>query len=145
MYDLQPKAYHQRIKVPFKEFRWIGPHVIEKALPKNNYLVQKLRTNKTQVLHRKRLRLFTPRQPIPDIQPTSQKWKPDPEVIIKHDDLCARAWESEYETLVFDNGQREPDSGYSPEITVRYGLQDDGTCTIPGTIREDSPDFPPRR
>ena len=40
-----------------------------------------------------RLRVLTPRQPIPDVQATSHEWKPDPEVIIKHDDLYARAWE----------------------------------------------------
>ena len=90
-----------------------------------------------------RLRLFTPRQPIPDVQTTSHEWKPDTEVIIKHDDLYARAWESEYETPFFDNDQHEPDSGNSPEVTVRHDLPNDETCTIPGTIQEDSPEILP--
>ena len=85
-----------------------------------------------------RLRLFTPRQPIPDVQTTSQEWKPDLEVIIKHDDLYSRAWESGYETPIFDNGQHEPDNDKSPEITVRHDLRNDETCTIPGTIQDDS-------
>ena len=68
------------------------------------------------------LRLFTPRQPIPDVQTTSQEWKPDPDVIVKHDDLDAGAWESEYETPIFNNGQRELDSDNSPETRVRHGL-----------------------
>ena len=111
MFVLQPKADHQGSKAPFTNFRWIGPYIVEKALPNNNCLVRKIGTNKTQGLHRMKLRLFTPRQPIPDVQTTSQERRPDPEVIIKHDDLYARAWESEYETPIFDNGQHEPKNG----------------------------------
>ena len=69
-------------KFPFTEFRWIGPYIIEKALPNKNYLVRKIGTNQTQVPHRIRLRQFTLRQPIPDIQITPQEWKPDQEVLI---------------------------------------------------------------
>ena len=57
---LQPKADHQGSKIPFTDFRWIGPYIIEKVLPNNNYLVRKIGTNKTQILHRMRLRQFTP-------------------------------------------------------------------------------------
>ena len=96
-------------------------------------MVRKLGTNKTQVPLCMRLRLFTPRQPIPDVQRTTQELKPDPEVIIKHDNLYARAWESEYETPIFDNGQKELDRYNSPETTVRHDLPNDETCTIPGT------------
>ena len=105
MQVLQPKADHQGSKFLFTHLRWIGPYIVEKTLPNNNYLVRKLATNKTKVLLCLRLRLFTPRQPIPDVQLTSQKWKPDPGVIIKNDDLYARAGEFEYETPIFDNGQ----------------------------------------
>ena len=143
MYILQPKTDHQASKIPSTEFRWIGPYIVEKALPNNNYLVGKLGTNKTQILHRMRLRLFTPRQPLPDVQTTAQEGKPDPEVVIKHDDLYARALESEYETTIFDNGQHEPDSGNSPEVTMRHDPPNDKTCTIPGTIQEDSPEILP--
>ena len=101
MYVLQPKADHHCGKIPFTEFRCIGPYIVEKALPNNKYLVRKLRTNKTQVLQGMRVRLITPRQPIPDVQSKSQERKPDPEVIIKHDDLYGRAWESDSETRLF--------------------------------------------
>ena len=74
-----------------------------------------------------RLRLFTPRQPIPDVQTTSHERNPDYEIIIKHDDLYTRAWESEYETPIFDNGQPEPDRDNSPEVTVRQYLPNDET------------------
>ena len=82
---------------------------------------------------------------ITDVQTTSHEWKPDPEVIIKHDDddLYARAWESEYETPIFDNSQHEPDNDNSPEISVRHDLSNDETSTFPGTIQEDSPEILP--
>ena len=67
VYILQPKADHQGSKIPFTEFRWIGPYIIEKVLPNNNYLVRKNGTSKTQVLHRMRMRQLTPRQPPADI------------------------------------------------------------------------------
>ena len=67
VYILQPKADHRGSKSPFTEIRWIGPYNIEKVLSNNNYLVRKIGTNKTQVLHRMRLRQFTPRQPPADI------------------------------------------------------------------------------
>ena len=66
VYILQPNADHQGSKISFTEFRWIGPYIIEKVLPNNNYLVRKIGTNKTQVLHRMRMRQFTPRQPPAD-------------------------------------------------------------------------------
>ena len=31
VYILQPKAHHQGSKIPFTEFRWIGPYIVEKA------------------------------------------------------------------------------------------------------------------
>ena len=61
VYILQPKADHQGSKIPFTEFRWMGPYIVEKLLPTNKYLVRKIGTDKTQVLHRMRMRQFTPR------------------------------------------------------------------------------------
>ena len=67
VYILQPKADRQSNKIPFTEFRWNGPCIIEKVLTNNNYLVSKSGTNKTQVLQRMKMRQFTPRQPPADI------------------------------------------------------------------------------
>ena len=47
VYILQPKADHQGSKIPFTEFRWVGPYIIEKAWTNNNFLVRKNGTNKT--------------------------------------------------------------------------------------------------
>ena len=102
VYVLEPKADHRASKIPFTEFRWIGPYNFEKLLPNNNYLVRKIGTNKRQVLHRLRMRQFTPRQPPADIRVEPQEYKPDPEVSLKHDDLYARASEYDYEQPIFD-------------------------------------------
>ena len=63
---LTPKADHQGSKIPFRDFRWIGLYLIEKVPPKNNYIVRKLNTNKTQILHRARLRKYNPEKPPED-------------------------------------------------------------------------------
>ena len=140
VYILQPKADHQGSKIPCRGFWWIGPYIIEKVLPNNNYVVRKFGTNKTQILHRMRLRQFTPRQPIPDTPVTPREWQPDPEVIIKHDDLYARAWECEYDKPIFDSDRNNLVSPNSPEVTVRSGEALDETRSTPGRIQADSSD-----
>ena len=143
VYVLQPKADHQGSKIPFTDFRWIGPYIIEKVLPNNNYVVRKIGTNKTQILHRMRIRQFTPRQPIPDTPVTPREWQPDPEVIIKHDDLYARAWECEYDKPIFDSDSDNAVSPNSTEVTVRTEEEANATRSTPGTIQEDSSNILP--
>ena len=143
VYILQPKADHQGSKIPFTDFRWTGPNNIEKVLANKNYVVRKIGTNKTQTLHRMRLRQFTPRQPKPDTPVTPREWQPDPEVIIKHDDLYARAWECEFDKPIFDSDSDNLVSPNSPEVTVRSGEAADETRSTPGTIQADSSDFLP--
>ena len=143
-YILQPKADHQGSKNPFTDFRGIGPYFIEKVLPNNKYLVRKNGTNKTQILHRMRLRQFTPCQTKPDIPVTPREWQPDPEVIVKHDDLYARAWECDYEKPIFDSDRDNLVPSNSPEVTVRWGKAADETRSTPGTIQEDSSESLPQ-
>ena len=102
VYILQPKADHQGSKFPFTEFCWAGPYIIEKILPNNNSLVRKIGTNKMQVLHRLRMRQFTPRQPPADIPVRPQDFRFDPELSLNHDDLFTRAWEYDFEQPIFD-------------------------------------------
>ena len=64
---LQPKADHQGSKKPFRDFRWIGHYLVEKILPNINYIVRKLNTNKTQILHRIRLRKYNPEKAPEDL------------------------------------------------------------------------------
>ena len=132
VYILHPKADHQASKIAFTEFCWIGPYIIEKVLPNINYLVRKIGTNKTQVLHRMRMRQFTPRQPPADITVKPQEYKSDPEVSLNHDDLYARAWEYDFEQSIFD---AENDNEAPPnlqEIPLQSDYSTEETRNTPG-------------
>ena len=145
VYFLQPKADHQGSKIPFTEIRWIGPYIIEKVLPNNNYLASEIGTNKTQVLHRMRMRQFTPRQPPPDIPVKPQEYKSGPEVRLNHGGLYARAWEYDYEQPNFD---AENDSAAPPnpqEIPVQSDFSTEEMRNTPGVTHECSPEIFPHR
>ena len=92
---LQPLADNQGSKIPFREFRWIGPYVIEKVLPNENYIVRKLSSNKTQILHRIRLRKYVPNTELCDVRPEGNL-QADDEIIIPQDDLYIISWETEF-------------------------------------------------
>ena len=99
---LQPKADHQGSKIPFRDFRWIGPYIVEKVLPNNNYIVRKLNTNKTQILHRIRLRKNNPEKPPEDNYQEAQG-QTDDNIVVPQDDLYTNAWEAEFGGHLFDN------------------------------------------
>ena len=142
--DLQLKADHQGSKFPFTEFRWIGLYIIEKLLPNNNYLVRKIGTNQTQVLHRMTMRQFTPHEPPAHIRVKPQEYKPDPEVSLNHDDLYARAWEYDYEqpTLDAENNNAAPPN--SQETPVQSDYSKEELRNTPGTTHQCSPEIFPQ-
>ena len=143
VYILQPKADHQGSKIPFTEFRWIGLYIIEKVLPNNNYLVRKIGTNKTQVLHRMRMRQFTPRQPPPDITVKPQEYKSDPERSLNHDDLYARAWEYDLEQPISDAENDNEAPTNSQEIPVQSDFSTEEMRNTPREAHVCSPEtFP---
>ena len=37
---LQPKADHQGSKISFRDYRWVGPFIVQKVLPNENYIVR---------------------------------------------------------------------------------------------------------
>ena len=90
-----------------------------------------------------RLRQFTSRQPIPDTPVTQREWQRDPEVIIKHDDLYARAWECEYDKPMIDSDRKKMVIPNSPEVSVRPEEAADKTSSTPGTIQGVSSEIPP--
>ena len=98
---LQPKADHQGSKIPLRDFRWIGPYLVEKVLPNNNYIVRKLNTNNTQILHRIRLRKYNPEKPPEDNHQETQ-WQVDDNIVVPQDDLYTIAWETEFGGHLFD-------------------------------------------
>ena len=91
-----------------------------------------------------RLRQITPHQPISDIPVTAREWQPDAQVIIKHDDLYARAWVCDYFEPIFDSDYNNPETPNSPEITIRSEEAADEMRSTPGTIREVSPEIIPQ-
>ena len=97
---LQPKAEHQGSKIPIRDFRWIGPYLVEKVLP-NNYIVRILRTNQTQILHRIRLRNYNPTKPPEDNYQEAQ-WQIDDNIVIPEDGLYTIAWEANFGGHIFD-------------------------------------------
>ena len=92
---LQPIADHQGSKIPFREYRWTGPYIVEKVLPNENYIVRKLYSNETQLLHRIRLRKYEPNTVLQDIKPEGNL-HPDDEIILPQDDLQVITWETNF-------------------------------------------------
>ena len=118
-YILNPKADTQATKIPFREFRWCGPYKVEKILPNNNYIVRRLGTNKTQLLHRIRLRKFTPQAPLADIFVRESDWQKDDQMPITNDDLYAQSWNTNFASSPFDddpveNSHNNDDAEYTP-------------------------------
>ena len=91
-----------------------------------------------------RLRQFTPRQPIPDIPITPRESQQDPEVVITHDDLYARAWECEYDEPIFDSDYNNLATRSPPEITIRSEQTADEMKNTPGIIPGNSPEIIPQ-
>ena len=135
-YILNPKADTQATKIPFREFRWQGPYKVEKVLPNNNYIVRRLGTNKTQLLHRIRLRKFTPQAPLADIFVRETDWQKDDQMPVAHDDLYAQSWNTKFGPNPFedsppDHTQNTDDIEYIP-------------VEVPENNHPPSPKFPKR-
>ena len=70
--------------IPISDYRWVGPFIVQKVLPNENYLV--LKTNKTQLLRRIRPKTFLPNQPLQD-NFRKERLQPNEEFVIPQDDL----------------------------------------------------------
>ena len=141
VYVQKPKADHQGRKLTFTDFRWTGPCIGEKVSPNNIFSVRKVGTDKTQVFYRMRPRRSTRRPPILGVQITPKGWKPDHEVIIKHDDLYARAKDCENEKSMFYDDRDNSTISTSPKIIVPSDATKNETSTIRGVIPECRPEI----
>ena len=127
-YVLQPKADTQSTKIPFRDFQWVGPYIVIKVLENNNYIVRRLHSNKSQILHRIRIRKFTPREPIIEKE-QEENLESDDSVEIQQDDLYAIAWASDFGDHVFESKRNQ--------------IQDDEAIQIiPEPIKENQNDLP---
>ena len=95
-------------------------------LPNNNYIVRRLGTNKTQLLHRIRLRKFTPQAPLADIFVRETDWQKDDQMPITNDDLYAQSWNTNFGSNPFDDAPSE------------YSLNTEDTEYIPIQIPEEN-------
>ena len=125
-FTLQPIADHQGSKIPFREYRWTGPYVVEKVLLNENYIVRRLNSNKTQILHHIRLRKYEPNTVLQDIR-SEGNLQPDDEIIIPQDDLYVIMWETNFRE--FRNS--------TEKTTIPTGL--DAPDTSNGLVDDDSP------
>ena len=99
---LNPKADTQATKIPFREFRWVGPYNVEKVLPNINYIVRRLGTNNTQLLHRIRLRIYIPQAPLADNFVRETDWQKE-DTLVAQDDLYAHSWDTNFGSSPFDS------------------------------------------
>ena len=121
---LQPIADHQGSKIPFREYRWTGPYIVEKVLPNENYIVRKLNSNKTQIQHRIRLHKNEPNTVLQDIRPEGNL-QPDDEIIIPQDDLYVITWETNFgEFLNFTGENTIPTRRESLDTSNDYVNED---------------------
>ena len=98
---LQPKAVSQASKVPFREYRWIGPFVVQTVLSNNNYIVRQLNTNKTQILYCIRLKKFVPNAPLEE-KYDGEKLQPENEIVKPQDNLYTISWKVDFEYELFE-------------------------------------------
>ena len=92
---LQPKADHQGSKIPFRDYRWVGPFIVQKILPNENYIIRRLNTKTTQIMHRIRLKNIVPNQPL-QVNFQEQRLQQDEEIVIPQDDFYKITWETNF-------------------------------------------------
>ena len=63
--------------------------------------MRKLKTNKTQILHRIRLKKFVPNQPLEDSY-QNEKLQEDEDIVIPQDDLYTISWETDFGRQISD-------------------------------------------
>ena len=100
-------------------------------LPNNNYIVRSLGTNKTQLLHKIRLRKMTPQAPLAVIFVRETDWQKDDQMLITNDGLYAQSWNTNFGSNPFDEGPSE--YSQNTEVTEYIPIQ------IP---KENRPAFP---
>ena len=135
-YALHPKANTQGTKIPFTEYLWTGPYIVVKTLPNNNYLIRKLQTKFTQILHRIRLKPCPTDKPLPDKPVLPKEFIPDKEVDVFHDDLYAQAWQSNSEDFT-----PTPNTPLQKEPTVTFPDPPEDQAITRNTRPPDPEDF----
>ena len=74
---------------------------MKKILPNSNYIVRKLNTNKTQILHKIRFRKYNPEK-LPEENYQEARWQIDDTIVVPQDDSNTLDWEAEFGGHLFD-------------------------------------------
>ena len=114
---------------------------MEKVLTNNNYTVRRLGTNKTQLLHRIRLRKYTPQAPLADIFVRETDWQKDDQMPIANDDLYAQSWNTNFGSNPFEDGPSEYAEDTEETEYTPIQIPNDNRPLSPGSskISEGSP------
>ena len=70
---LNPQISNQLEKIGKLECKWTGIYRIEKVLTRSDYLIRRVNTNFTQIVHRVRLKPFKPQYKVKDIEVIDDK------------------------------------------------------------------------
>ena len=117
---LNPQISNQHEKVGKLEFKWTGIYRIEKVFTRSNYLIRKVNTNFTQIVHRVRLKPFKPQYKVEDIKLIDDKsFCEDPLIpeVLKESQL----FDCQVEHIVY----RPIDSRSTPSVrtTIKHNYQ----------------------
>ena len=82
---------------------------LERTHARENFILRKLNSNKTQILHRIRLRKYTPNDTLQDNRPEGNL-QADDKIIIPQDDLYIISWETAFDDFpTFDASKSKSD------------------------------------
>ena len=133
-----PKYHTQSGKTQFKTFLWKGSYKDTRTLTHSNYIICKTGTQKTQCVHRMRLRRFIPHENVPDIQVDQQQFYQDPDTIDKPDLLSTHIPTN---TLCQDQqlGEERDNKTENPQKTV---IQLQAEANVPPLLIEQEVTMP---
>ena len=149
---LDPKYDSKRSKEEFKTFHWKGPYKVMKMLSDSNYIIRKVGTNKTQCVHRMRLRLFKPEFPIDAINVSKHLYLDterveDSDIFDSNISTTDEENQSENDNLDQDLVEDEPSEEISRPVQERNspqaGPSETNTRTDNSQVEIDHNDFRP--
>ena len=89
-----------------------------KVLSNNNYTIQKIGTRFTQLLHRIRIQPYAPEQRIPDVTVRTNKYLPDPDVKVSHNEWFVASWGMNFGKKIDDYTTSDA-TNYNEQITTQ--------------------------
>ena len=127
-----PKLFDECEKMSNMQCKWMALYKVEKVLTRSNYLIRKIGTNHTQIVHRVRLKSIKPQYTVQDIEVKNENFVADPLVpeILREPEL-------------FDNCMDE--AIYSPWNDNRKVVVQTRNNTKDNAVSEAQPSTPQRQ